>query len=145
MSDDDPAGLRVVGGHMGFGIHRLLPGPSAYLAFLRDPVDRIVSHYHYTRRHPEPRGTPGPSRLASLDAYVRSLVFAPIVNNGQTRMLGSDVRAARRAGRRGDPAAARAAIDRYDLLLGLQVRFDESLLAAGGPSGGASPPTGART
>ena len=35
--------VRVDGRHAGIGVHRLLPGPSAYVTLLRDPVDRPLS------------------------------------------------------------------------------------------------------
>ena len=129
MPHDTRLALRLVAGHMATGLDRHLPGPSAYVTMLRDPVERIVSHYHYVLQRPE--GT-GNSRavegISSLDEYVRSSVFARIVNNGQTRLLGSDVMAP------GEPAdeatleRAMAFVDRPDVVAGLQERFDESLL-----------------
>ena len=96
---------------------------------LRDPVERIVSHYHYVLAHPQGAGNArAVEGVSSLDEYVRSSVFARIVNNGQTRLLGSDVLAA------GEPAdaatleRAKAFLDRPDVVVGVQERFDESLL-----------------
>ncbi len=129
MSTAELHTLRLVGGHMGFGIHRFLPGPSAYITLLRDPVDRIVSHYHYVKSHPQDAGNARAMEgVSSLEQYVRSSVFARIVNDGQTRLLGSDVLA---AGEPADPVAlerAKRAIGRPDVVVGLQDRFDESLL-----------------
>jgi glycosyltransferase involved in cell wall biosynthesis len=129
MTEEERRQLRLVVGHMGFGIHRFLPGPSTYVTLLRDPVERIVSHYHYVKAHPADAGnTRALEGVDSLDGYVGASVFARIVNNGQTRLLGSDVLAA------GDPAdettldRAKATIDRRDVVVGLQDRFDESLL-----------------
>lgn len=39
------AALRLVIGHTAFGIADLLPGPSSYVTFLRDPAARLRSHY----------------------------------------------------------------------------------------------------
>lgn len=45
------AGIEVVFGHFPFGIHRHLPRPGRYVTVLRDPVERVVSHYyHHVRR-----------------------------------------------------------------------------------------------
>jgi len=44
--------LRVVIGHFYFGAHTFLSKPSAYITLLRDPIERIVSHYYYARRAP---------------------------------------------------------------------------------------------
>jgi hypothetical protein len=46
----DPERLRrarLVYGHAPFGLHRALPGRSRYLTVLRDPVERVVSHYQF--------------------------------------------------------------------------------------------------
>lgn len=37
----------AVMGHFRFGLHTRLPGPSWYVAFFRDPVDQVVSHFNY--------------------------------------------------------------------------------------------------
>jgi glycosyltransferase involved in cell wall biosynthesis len=129
MAEDERRALRRVGGHMGFGIHRFLPGPSVYVTLLRDPVDRIVSHYQYVLTHPADAGNGRALEgVESLDDYVRSSVFARIVNNGQTRLLGSDVLAADEPADEATLERAKAVIDRHDLVVGLQDRFDESLL-----------------
>lgn len=43
--------LRLVFGHFRFGLHRAVPGPSAYAAVVRDPVDRVISVYSHYRFH----------------------------------------------------------------------------------------------
>lgn len=43
--------LQVVKGHMSFGLHELLPQPSTYITFLRDPVERSISAYSYSKRN----------------------------------------------------------------------------------------------
>jgi hypothetical protein len=39
-----------VTGHIPYGIHVLIPRRTRYITFLRDPVDRAVSHYHFIRQ-----------------------------------------------------------------------------------------------
>lgn len=129
MSIEDLHALRLVGGHMGFGIHRFLPGASAYVTLLRDPVDRVVSHYHYVKSRPHDAGSARAMEgVSSLDDYVRSSVFARIINNGQTRLLGSDVQSADEAADEAALERAKQVIDRSDVVVGLQDRFEESLL-----------------
>ena len=41
--------LRVIKGHMSFGLHEFLPQPSTYITFLRDPIERCISSYSYSK------------------------------------------------------------------------------------------------
>lgn len=41
----------LIMGHLGLGIHELFP-KTRYIAFLREPIARLVSHYHYARQTP---------------------------------------------------------------------------------------------
>jgi Sulfotransferase family len=79
--------VRLVTGHIGFGIHELFPGPAKYLTFVRDPVERIISHYRHVLRtkdhylHDEVT-----SRRMSLLDYACSGMTWELVN-GQTQLL----------------------------------------------------------
>jgi hypothetical protein len=43
--------IRVIRGHMTFGLDRYLPGPAAYFTLLRNPVDQVLSAYYYSTGH----------------------------------------------------------------------------------------------
>jgi hypothetical protein len=43
----------VLLGHVHFGLHEWLSRPALYMTMLRDPVDRIVSHYYFVKSKPE--------------------------------------------------------------------------------------------
>jgi hypothetical protein len=47
-----PDSPRVVMGHFYFGAHAFVPKPSSYITLLRDPVERVISHYYYARQAP---------------------------------------------------------------------------------------------
>ncbi len=47
-----PASRRYFAGHFGYGVHTLLPSPSTYITVLREPIDRLVSLYYYSRDTP---------------------------------------------------------------------------------------------
>jgi glycosyltransferase involved in cell wall biosynthesis len=123
--------VRAVAGHMAMGLDHDLAGASAYLTILRDPVERIISHYHYVRSRPhEPGHARAMEGIDSLDDYVRRSVFAAIVNNGQTRLLGGDVGAMAQPADAAALERALAALTRPDVVVGVQDRFDEFLLLA---------------
>jgi hypothetical protein len=41
---------RLIAGHQPFGLHALMAGPSTYITILREPAERMISHYHYARK-----------------------------------------------------------------------------------------------
>jgi hypothetical protein len=44
--------IRLLKGHMPYGLHKYLSVPATYLTMLRDPVDRVISQYYFTLRMP---------------------------------------------------------------------------------------------
>jgi hypothetical protein len=40
---------RLILGHTQYGIHRFFPQECIYTTFLRDPVDRVISYYHFVK------------------------------------------------------------------------------------------------
>lgn len=53
LPESDRAQYRLIKGHLGFGLHRFVPGNSTYVTFLREPVARALSFYYYARSHPD--------------------------------------------------------------------------------------------
>ncbi len=53
LPEQERASFDVLVGHVHFGVHRFLPEPSTYMTMLRDPVDRVVSHYYYVLSDPK--------------------------------------------------------------------------------------------
>ena|GEM_PF-1761400 len=78
---------RAVVGHMKFGLHEILPQPSRYITFLRNPLDRFASYYYMLQRqglmsHPHEFD---PGQLAQdIDAHES---LGRELDNGQTRAL----------------------------------------------------------
>jgi hypothetical protein len=78
--------IRLVEGHIGFGFHQLLPQQAAYVTLLRDPVDRVLSLYYYTRRSPwEPFHEQAVAQ--GLEEFIHSDVMRIEVDNFQTRIV----------------------------------------------------------
>lgn len=121
--------LRLVKGHYGFGLHECLPQPVTYITFLRDPIERIISHYYYVRRDPT---HPLHETLRARDMTLREYVtggHSVELDNGQVRLLSGEEQA-HAFGR--CPARlleqAKQNIERHFALVGLVERFDESLV-----------------
>jgi hypothetical protein len=129
LAQDRRDRVRVFQGHMAFGLHEVLPTSATYVTFLRDPVERIVSHYLYVRRTPSaPLHRDVVSEGLSLEDYVRRSRMAPLVNNGQTRLLGGSVMEDSRPATEAMLLAAKRNLARHFLLAGLTDRFDETVI-----------------
>jgi hypothetical protein len=85
LSKDRLDALRVVVGHFCFGAHQFVSRPCAYVTVLREPVDRVISHYYFVRSEPTHYLFEAAQQL-SLGEYVRHCNLAE-PNNDQTRLL----------------------------------------------------------
>jgi hypothetical protein len=117
--------LDLVTGHFPFGIHDALPRPAAYVTFLRDPVERVVSLYHYLRAHPTHHLREDAQRLSLREFAERNV--SGNLHNGQTAFLAGK-------GIWQDAfdddllAAALANVEDGFAAVGVTERFDESVL-----------------
>jgi len=87
MPERERKRYRYIAGHFPYGVHEQVPGPHAYLTMLRDPVERVISFYHFIRsnpRHPWYEVLPD-----SLPDFARNC-HIPVFDNGQTRQLAGD-------------------------------------------------------
>jgi len=81
--------IEVLKGHMYFGLHELLPQPSTYITILRDPVERVISHYYYILRNPSNELY---NQVAAAGMNLKDFVLSGLsleIDNGQTRLLSS--------------------------------------------------------
>ncbi|KAN0000123.1 hypothetical protein ACTFIZ_008565 [Dictyostelium cf. discoideum] len=77
----------IILGHYHYGIHKILPEKFqktfSYMTMLRDPVDRVISHYYYHRNNPyDPE-----YQLAKTSTFSQWLDRSPRANNEMTRFL----------------------------------------------------------
>jgi hypothetical protein len=49
LSEADRQRVRLLQGHMGFGVHKYFSQPFQYVTVLREPVGRVLSHYNQMR------------------------------------------------------------------------------------------------
>src|SRR5690349_1326721 len=51
LPDAKRAKLKLIKGHFAYGLHKEVGRPFEYITVLREPVDRVVSHYYYVLRN----------------------------------------------------------------------------------------------
>lgn len=132
--------IDLLHGHMCFGWHELLPRDAIYFTMVRHPVDRCVSHYNYVRfraDHSHYLQEIVESEKMTISEYISSGVCDEM-NNGQVRLLAGveDIvqepygDSALRYGTNAPELLERAIqnIDEHFTLVGLQERYDQSLL-----------------
>jgi hypothetical protein len=58
---------QAVGDHVPYGLYlRYLPADTRYITILRDPIDRVLSHYHFHAQAGDPPGEGGPRKLKRI-------------------------------------------------------------------------------
>jgi hypothetical protein len=130
-------GARVTVGHVPYGVYRdHLPHGTLYVTFLREPIDRVLSHYYRhlhrqneraekRRRNRVDKGKDEPgSRASSIEEALTELRMQPI-RNLMTRFLCDDPTPAELPESALDDAKEN--LSRF-AFVGIQERFDESLI-----------------
>ncbi|MBE9190340.1 sulfotransferase family 2 domain-containing protein [Gloeocapsopsis crepidinum LEGE 06123] len=122
--------IKLLRGHIGFGLHKYLVQPSIYITLLRDPIKRVLSQYYYILRQPEhPLYKELKTNNMSLQDYVISGID-PNVNNGQTKALAGVKATTIKFGE--VPITlledAQKNIQEHFAVVGLTEKFDESLI-----------------
>lgn len=119
--------VRLLLGHMPFGLHEWLRPPVRYVTMLREPLGRIASHFHYVRERPShelfERIRPG----MTVGDYVRERSSLEL-DNGQVRLLSADPFVEFGAVTRDHLEAAKRNLLEHFEVIGVSDRFDESLL-----------------
>jgi len=124
--------IQCVSGHMPFGVHEYFSQPFGYIAFIRNPADRILSEYYYARGSAR-SGHYAHTKMATTPLRQYVAEGGVSVSNFQTRVLAGQVASGitrwDTLPMPGD-ALARAKKNIHDhfAFVGVVDRFDESLL-----------------
>jgi hypothetical protein len=116
-------------GHFPFGAHEWINRPATYITLLREPVARVVSHYHYVKRTPQHALYPlVTEEKMTLTDYVSSGINYEM-DNGQTRQItGINDRVPFGCCSPELLSVARQLLDDHFSIVGLVEHFDETLL-----------------
>jgi hypothetical protein len=133
MPPEQRARLRLLAGHMPFGLHAGLPSPANYVTILRNPVDRIISFYYFLIQIPDP-GNYLYEAVVGRKMSIKDFLHSKITNeldNLQTRILVGESSLTRPEFGSCSEADLHQALNNLQhqvLVTGLTERFDESLL-----------------
>jgi Galactose-3-O-sulfotransferase len=129
LPPDRLARIRVIYGHMRFGVHDFLPRPSRYMTLLRDPVERAISQYYFILRNP---GADLHEKFVRSGITLHQYVSGDdMFVNGQTRdIAGEEVGTVEDLMSPRLLARAKENVDQHFALVGVTERFDETLLLA---------------
>lgn len=72
--------LRLVKGHFGFGVYRILPKKPIYITLLREPEGVIISHLKMLRRQPTPKHRFNISENDTISDLILKPVFKGLLN-----------------------------------------------------------------
>lgn len=108
--------LRAVVGHFWFGVHEHIRRPWTYVTLLRDPVERVVSLYHYLKLE----------ERMSLDEFAASPPFKEADNDQVRRIAGADPEIGGCTPAMLD--AAKENLRRHFSVVGVTERFGETLV-----------------
>jgi hypothetical protein len=92
LSQDRREKIKMFRGHIAFESHEHVlgdfdPYPDNYFTFLRDPVDRVISHYYHVIRNPDNNLYPYTEEgQLGLEDFLKTK-NPTMLNNGQTRLL----------------------------------------------------------
>jgi hypothetical protein len=123
--------IRLIRNHFSFGMHEGVNRPFTYFTLLREPVDRVVSHYYFIKRAPaDLLHRDVISQRMSLEDLMASGLWLD-ADNGQVRQL-SGVKNAFQIpfGESSEDMLERAKrnLQQYFAVVGLSEYFDETLL-----------------
>lgn len=115
--------LRVVHGHFDLSLEHFFPARARYVTFLRDPVDRAISHYFHYRGKPSDPIHDLAMRSSLIDWVSRAGLIE--MDNGQTRRLAGEMARPFGTLTRQTLERAKANLRRF-AIVGLTERFEES-------------------
>lgn len=120
---------KVLYGHVSFDIHQLLGIQGKYIAFLRDPIKRVISFYNHNAREPTMSYHVNIQKGMSLLDMLTSEI-TPETNNHMVRIITCNGK----VGMLDDNNVLEQAIEnikQYFYFIGLVERFDESVTSLG--------------
>jgi hypothetical protein len=130
LPEAERARLRLIMGHMTFGLDAFVPRPATYVTLLREPLKLIASQFHHVKRHEGHLLYEKAKAYPDLASYVRSGLSLEM-DNSQTRAFSGDTTTPFGGCTPAMLERAKVNLDHAFAVVGLTERFDESLVLMG--------------
>jgi len=122
--------IKLIWGHIPYGVHDMTPKPSVYMTMLRHPVERIISLYYFIlTQYPEHYlHKEMIAKKMTLEEFVNSAISTEL-DNFQTRLLsgvGRDIPFGECTQKLADKAIAN--LQNHFIFVGIQEKFNESVI-----------------
>jgi len=127
LSIEEKSKLKLIYGHFAFGIHKYLSAEAKYITFLRNPVDRIISHFYYVKKHNVKEHIKNMEGDTFEEYLEKGLQYE--LNNGMTRLLCSEEKIQKGSTvTRDDLETAKRNIEKYFSFVGVLEEFHKGLM-----------------
>jgi hypothetical protein len=116
--------LRVVRGHLYYGVHKFLPQGATYITMLREPVARFLSSYYFIQRRPlHPMHRKVTTERVGVEDFIR---LTPHRQNLQCRLI-AGIKSEGKCDERNLDQAKENLMKSFSVV-GICERFEESLV-----------------
>ena len=129
--------VKIVIGHFPFGLHRLFFDSFAYTTFLRDPLERVISHYYWVKETKYPTYEHPDWKLHSENSLEEffdkrkfdkfSLDYFRLIDNLQTRYIAGIENRWRSKDSEYMLETAKLNLVKYYKIFGIQEEFEKSI------------------
>lgn len=128
LSENERKKIKLLKGHMLFGLHEYLYGESKYITFLRKPENRVISLYYYLKNKPnyKIRNEISIDDL-TFDDFVKNIKI-PELHNAQIRLISGLEHGTEKE----MLEQALININKHFSFVGLQEQFDTSVIMLSG-------------
>jgi len=117
--------IRLLRGHQPFGNHKYINRPCKYVTFVREPVERALSHYYFLQKGTDPSFHKLTDSISNENLIWNGIQFYKLFNNFQTRWLSNNIFGVKYPSM---AAMLKSAISNLDNInVGITEHFDESI------------------
>ncbi len=124
MSPEERGGFDLILGHGAFPVYECVVGNCIGITVLRDPIERVISHYYYVRRTPKNKDF---EKAKDMDLCEYAMSIKQL-ENGYTRIFSRLTLDEVNKNPERALSLAKQNLKEYFSVIGLTERFDETIL-----------------